>query len=424
MNRIPSLLMLTLTAILATACAEDATPSAGDPATVTDSAGVRIVDLGDAPLDIIEQLTVAPEPDLVIRSREDDASSVFSGVRDVEVLPQGRIAVANGSGNEILVFDSSGERVAVWGGAGDGPGEFRSLELLAFLTPDSLAAGDRGLRRVTVLDAVGRYVRSFGTADAVDRASNPIPPRPMGLLADGSVVGAVYSRPDPVEGAARPAVEIVAIAADGGSAYPVGTWPSDEVAMFEKDGVLEVTQAPFGRRLHIATASDGVWIADDDRWEARKYSPGGELRMVVRSSVSPVAVTDQLIEALLRERYRDAVEGPALEELKQDVREIVRHTTAPSFGAIVGTADGGVAVAEFGLGTAARMWITVRPNGTAAVVELPAGLDVKRWGPDWVIGVARDELDREEIHRYRILAGAGPSSWRAPFRASQHARSG
>ena len=77
----------------------------------------------------------------------------------------------------------------------------------------------------------------------------------------------------------------------------------------------------------------------------------------------------------------------------------------------MGTTSGGVAVAEFGVGTASPLlWITVQPNGTAAAIEVPAGFAVKRWGPDWVMGIVRDELDREEIHRYRILVGAGPGS--------------
>ncbi len=397
--------------LLAAACGPDAAPPPGGNAIVTDSAGVRVVDLGGAPLDLVARRVVAPEPDLVIRS-SDDASSVLFDVRDVEVLPQGHVAVANGSGNEILVFDAAGAQVAAWGGTGDGPGEFRRLDWLAALPPDTLAVGDGGLRRVTILDAGGRYIRSFGTADAVDPASSPVPARPMGLLADGSMIGAVFSRPAAAEGTARPEVEIVALQPGAGSVDPIGTWPGEEVALFRQDGLLEVTQPPFGRRIHIAPAPDGVWIADDDRWEARKYSVGGALSMVVRSSVGPGTVTDELLEAWIGERYRYAVDVPTLEELKEDQREIARHTTTPSFGGIVGTVDGGVAVGGFGVGTASpRMWITVDPDGTAAAIELPAGLDVKRWGPDWVLGVVRDPLDREEIHRYRILAGAAPGPW-------------
>ena len=174
---------------------------------------------------------------------------------------------------------------------------------------------------------------------------------------------------------------------------------------------LEVTQPPFGRRLHIAPAPDGVWIGDDDRWEVRKYSALGTLRMLVRSSAGPAAVTEHLLESWIGERYRYAGQGPYLEELKQDQREIAQHTTTPRFGRIVGTTDGGIAVGEFGVGTASpRRWITVDSSGTVAAVELPAGFDVKRCGTDWIVGVVRDALDREEIRRYRILSGSGLES--------------
>ena len=387
---------------LASACTADA-PGSPAAVAVTDSGEVRIVDLGDAPLEVGERRVVAAEPDLVIRSNEDDASSVFCDVRDVEVLPMERVAVVNGCANEILVYDSSGERLAVWGGTGDGPGEFRSLDWLASLPPDTLAAGERRVRRVTVLDAAGQYVRNVGMASAVDPASNPIPPMAMGLLADGSAIGAFYSQPPAEVGTARPPVEIVAIAPGGGAIHPLGTWPGDELALLRQDGLLEVTQPPFGRGLHIAPAPDGVWIADDDRWEARKYSAQGEPLMVVRASARSLAVTDELLEAWIAERYRHAREVPTLDDLKQDQREIAQHTTTPSFGAIVGMTNGGVALGEFGLDTASpRKWVTVDPTGTVAAIELPAGLDVKRWGRDWVIGVVRDALDREEVHRYRV----------------------
>ena len=398
----------TLAILLALAPAACESPPPPPTATVFDSAGVRIVDLGPAPLEWAEHRALADEPDLVIRSSEHDGATVLSDVRDVEVLPRGRVAVANGSGNDILVFDATGEHVTTWGGTGDGPGEFRRLEWLASLPPDSVAAGDGRLRRVTVFDSDGGFARSFATATAVDPGSRPVPPRPLGLLANGSVIAAYFDRPAAVEGTARPAVEIVATAPTGDRMRMMGTWPGDELALFPQDGQLQITQAPFGRRLHIAPAHDGVWIADDDRWQMRKYSARGVLRMIVRSSASPTAVTDELLEAYIGERYRHAEQVPTLEELKRDQREIAQHTTTPAFGAIRGTTEGGVAVSEFGLDTVSpRVWITVDPDGVVNALELPAGLDVKRWGPDWVIGVVRDALDREEIHRYRIVAGAG-----------------
>ncbi len=388
-------------ALVATGCEPaQSPPTVG----VFDSAGVRVIDLGPVPLDLAEHRILAPEPDLVIRSGEDNRASVLSDVRDIEVLSGGRVAVANGSGNEILVFDAAGQHIGTWGGSGDGPGEFRYLEWLAFLPPDSLAAGDGGLRRVSIFDSAGRYVRNSMTTSAVDLASRPIPPRPMGLLADGSVVAASFERPPPVEGTVRPSVEVVVIPSAGAEVRLLGTWPGEELAVFEEDGLLEVTQPPFGRRLHLSPTPDAVWIADDDQWELRQYSAQGDLRMVVRSSASATVVTDRLLEEFIAERYRYAGQVPTLEDLKRDQQEIARHTTTPSLGMIQGMMDGGVAVGEFNLGEASpRAWITVDPNGIVTAIELPTGLDVKRWGPDWVVGVVRDALDREAIHRYRIL---------------------
>lgn len=190
----------------------------------------------------------------------------------------------------------------------------------------------------------------------------------------------------------------------GAAVHLIGTWPGEELTIFEEDGLLEVTQPPFGRRLHIAPTPAGVWIADDDQWELRQYSAQGDLRMVVRSSATPAVVTDRLLEEFIAERYRYAGQVPTVEDLKQDQREILRHTTTPGLGMIQGMTDGGVAVGEFKLGEASpRGWITVDPNGIVTAIELPTGLDVKRWGPDWIVGVVRDALDREAIHRYRIL---------------------
>ncbi|MYI47213.1 MAG: hypothetical protein F4123_12695, partial [Gemmatimonadetes bacterium] len=110
---IPTLALLFT--LVAAACES---PPSSPTVTVFDSAGVRVVDLGPVPLESAENRALADEPDLVIRSSEDDGATVFSDIRDVEVLPRGRVAVANGSGNDILVFDAAGEHIATWGGTG------------------------------------------------------------------------------------------------------------------------------------------------------------------------------------------------------------------------------------------------------------------------------------------------------------------
>ena len=115
-------------------------------------------------------------------------------------------------------------------------------------------------------------------------------------------------------------------------------------------------------------------------------------------------MSDALLEQRIADKYRSAAQGPALERLKRDQRRLAHHETMPRFGAVLGVMGGGVAVSEYQVGgPPSRTWIVVDPSGGVALVDLPAGLEVKRWGQDWVIGIVRDELDREEVHRYRIL---------------------
>lgn len=373
-------------------------------ATVFDSAGIRVIELGPGIDAELNRRVVASEPDLVIRFDEDDAAAVVAGVTDVELLSQDRIAVADEGGNAILVFDSAGHHIVTWGGIGDGPGEFGRLEWFAYRPPDSLAAGDARLRRVTVFDANGEFVRSFRAPSA---GSSPlVPPRLLGLLGDGSAVGAFFeSIASGAEGEVRPEVEVLVVAPTGDRVHSVGTWPGDELVLFSQEGSLQVVAPPFGRRLHISAGNDRVWIGDDARWEVRGYAADARLRTIVRASISAEAVSDNLIEQRITEKYRGRLsEGPALEELKRDQRSIAHHATTPSFGMLLGMEEGGVAIGEYRANSAGhRAWFMVDSTGGVTVIDLPAALDVKRLGPDWVIGVVRDEFDREEIHRYAIL---------------------
>ena len=393
-------------------------------AVVFDSAGIRVIDLGADPERSAIRRVLAGEPDLVIRSSEDDDGPALFDVRDVQPIPGGRIAVANGGTNQILVFDDSGHLVATWGGFGEGPGEFRRLQWLTLKPPDTLAAGDYGARRVTLLAPDGRFARDLGTESAVGQSSSPIPPQPMGLLRNGALVAATYSGPASEEGTVRPTVELFVIPPDrstpgntagqsvrrtvgdiGGNAVrTVGTWPGDEISLHAEQGQLQVFNTPFGRRLHIETSAEGIWIADDARWELHEYSARGRLVAVVRSSVRPAAVTDPLFEEYLGHKYRGLPEGPGLEELKQLQRAVAFHTTAPGFGRIRAIPGSGLAVGDFATGASdTQRWFTVETNGVVATLEIPVAFDVMRWGNDWILVVVRDALDREEIHRYQIL---------------------
>jgi hypothetical protein len=69
------------------------------------------------------------------------------------------IAAGTLPATRILVYDHRGEFQEAWGRAGDGPGEFRDIRSVRRLPGDSVLVLEYG--RGTVLDADGRYARSF-----------------------------------------------------------------------------------------------------------------------------------------------------------------------------------------------------------------------------------------------------------------------
>ena len=348
---------------------------------------------------------LASEPDLVIRSGVEDDAPVLFEVGDVQPVSGGRVAVANRGTNEILVFDAVGDHVATWGGVGEGPGEFQNLQWLTAISPDTLAAGDYRQRRVSILDASGRFVKAIRAPGLTASSSPAFPPQPEGLLRDGTLVASSFRGPPAQAGTFRPVTELFVIAPGTETPRTFGTFPGNEITLVREGEFLAVVLPPFARNLHIEPAADGIWVGDDGRWELREYSSAGRLRRLIRSAENAEAVTDALLETHIDHKYRDVGPEIDLEPLRGLQRRISGHATVPAFGVVLAIPGGGVAVGAYDtVGSSTRMWRTVDVNGTVTSIRIPTAYDVKHWGPDRILVVVRDELDREEIRRYPILA--------------------
>ena len=342
------------------------------------------------------------EPSIVIGQDESGGGFLMFDVTDVEQVPRGGLAVANGGANEILLFDSTGAYVGKWGGAGEGPGEFLGLSWLGMIAPDTVVAADARLRRVTFFDVDGAVAHSVEMVD-VGRHLGRLPPRPLALLADGWLTATFSESLRPREGSIRPSVHVVGIQRNTGEVYEIGTWPDDELTLYWNDSVLEVVGAPLGRRLHFAVTESGLWIGDDAVGELRQYSGNGELLSVVRWVTEEPEVTEEDVARWVAAKYRYARESRALEELMSEQLARNEHRTLPSFWAIQGRDGDRIAIAQNDVyGEGGRRWVTVDLCGALTVTVLPANMDVKRWKAGWVVGIVRDRVGREEVHAYRI----------------------
>ena len=378
-----------------------------DDVSVRDSSGIRVVEFGVGARAATGTWRLASQPDIALDNREDNALFQFFRVVDVLPLPDGGLAVANAGTSEIRIFNAEGQYVRTVGRSGEGPGEFRSISWIALRPPDSIVAGDIRLRRITVFDGRGNYVRTATTLGSSrdDTRAALAAPEPLGLFGDASFLAVSYDGPAAVAGPARPAARLLHYTPDATSSDLLGSWPGNELYLLGDGARLGVFTPPFQRITRFVVGSEQFWIGDSDRWELRSYSPTGQLLTLVRRAGGDVTVTDALLERVINERYRDVADGPDRAQMVARQKQMVRHATTPSFGDLQIGTDGRLWVGAYPLpGDTTVLWTGIDPDGTlTAYGTVPRRFQVLRFGSDFVIVLIRDHLERESIRLYSMV---------------------
>lgn len=387
--------------LVSSACAEtDDSPRQG--VSVADSSGVRIVHItGDV---VSSSLRLSDEPTVTIGSDGMPASPLHR-VTDAAFLPNGGLVVANAGESEVLVVDERGQLSSRLGGTGEGPGEFRALRWVASKSPDSIVAIDLGLRRITLFEpggAVSRVVNAVGSSsDAA--AIGEFAPQPVGMLGDGSVVMVSYTSLTRKAGVVRRHVELIRFRPDLGVHESLGSTPGDELHLLLLDGRLQVLTPPFARSTVIRVAVDGYFVGDTDRPEIRGYGPRGDLRTVVRWRDTGQRITDEVLDADIRHRFR-TLEGPALEQRLNEQRRISTHVTTPAFQTMLLGSDGRIWIGQHALvSDSAVAWVGIDPAaGTVSSALLPRSMVPLAFRQNEIAVIVRDEFDVETVRRYRL----------------------
>ncbi|MFQ5705037.1 MAG: 6-bladed beta-propeller [Gemmatimonadales bacterium] len=138
------------------ACSSDSPAKFGTPV-VRDSAGIQIVENTTPIWSDGDAWLVDTVPSVRIGGEAEDSVPLV-GVRRARVMADGRIVVASGRTDEVLLFDSLGNFQRVIGGSGKGPGEFSRVEDLYKCVGDTLVVND--FSRVSFFNAHGQHVRT------------------------------------------------------------------------------------------------------------------------------------------------------------------------------------------------------------------------------------------------------------------------
>ena len=409
-------LALLLTAI-AVGCSE---PSPFTESTVVrDSAGVRIVENLQATWEAGEEWRLGDTPALEIGGIEGDPEQELYRVRDAFRLANGDIVVANAGTHELRFYDRVGAYLHSVGGKGGGPGEFQVLGSVRRFGPESLVAHDPRQHRLSFFDRNGEFGRSVPVRDRTAIGFSQV----AGVFGDGTILvhaPAVAEGEVVPIGVSRRMERLFRYAADGeSSADSVGWALGREMFTYRTEQISMGGPPHFGRSTGLLVRDDRYYVATNDSYEIKVYSPSGLLQLAIRKRHQNHAVTQEDIEAL-RERIDRRIER-AREGIRQTARKMLGEMsfpeTMPAFGrtgaperTVHVDAAGNLWVLEYNRpGDESRRWTVFAADGVLlGTLSVPETLDLLDIGDDYVLGKWQDELDVEHVLLYELIKPGSP----------------
>ena len=391
-----SRLMLFLSAGMVAACAR------GDDAAheTRDSAGIRIVESRRAAWTDDTRWRIGAEPSLDIGGGDSADAYLLHRVITSEVLPGGRVAVANTGTAEVRIFDSAGRHLSTVGRRGQGPGEFSSPWHLHAMPGDSLLVVDLRGFRFNVFGPNGAFVRSYTTPVATGAEGTEL----VDWFDDGTALVHRYERTEPDTQSTEPRrsrLSLFRIASDGRMLDSLGFF----AAQTSVSGNLYV----WGPYTHETAHDSTVYVGLADQYEILRYTNRGKLVGIIRRDL-PNRPTTAADIAAFREAAlpRDLAEreNPQLRARIERMFVAARYAPVfPPYFHLRTDQPGNLWAQEYtpriGEG---RIWSVFDPEGIyLGDVEMPDRFRVYQIGADFVLGQWRDADDVEHVRRYPII---------------------
>lgn len=385
------------------------------PYSVRESAGIRIVE------------SASPAPGSRLGWRIGAGAKVSIGalvaaeeyqlyeVGDATRLADGRIVVANGGSNELLVFDADGNYLAGWAGQGEGPGEFRTLALVHPWAGDSLVAADSEQGRVSIFDLEGEHGRTTtlkGEPGGFFRSisTDPTQHRMMDVLPGNTMltrdVGGAMT-----EGLWRWDHVYALVRANGSGTVSLGDFPGPEIysesIFVEEERMVYVTplRHPFGETTFTAAWGHLIAFGRNETYEIRAFASDGSLSRIVRREYTVGTPARAQMDAHFREQFADLADEDRNRRLEV-AANVPMVETFPAYSGIEGDAPGYLWVRDFKLPgdeSEKPAWTVFDPEGRAlGFVETPPGLTIYEIGEDYILGKRTDEFDIEYVEVWEL----------------------
>lgn len=363
---------------------------------------------------------VSAEPTTRVGGTDERPGYLITALGDATRLSDGRIVVADMGARELRFYAPDGEHLRTAGGPGEGPGEFGLPTLLVREAGDTVLVLDdwRGISRFSpdgdFLDAYTFSV--FGVGRHECRGGEG-----ARLLIPG---GRVLSAETELDGSVNPGCPsfpegVFRMTALLGGVDP-RTGGYDTLAILPADELDTSRRLVYGRGLSVAVAGGRVFAGDTGADSIRVFHVATGERLASRPApfeARPIPPEARAQDAV-RRRMRDGTERAI---------PFAYPASYPRFARVVGDSDGNVWVMRYPdvtepvrsdayTSTFTRrvppegaLWRVVAPDGSViAEVRTPPHLFVLEIGPDWLLGVREDELDRQSVEVWGLDRHGGP----------------
>jgi hypothetical protein len=368
---------------------------------VRDSAGVRIVESARAAWTAAELWQVAAEPLLRLGNVTGDPAYQFHQIRAIDVLRDGGVAVLDGGSAQLRRFAADGRHAWSAGSRGRGPGQF---EVPVYLGHDSLGffLWDRSLARLTVVGEDGTVLRSESFTSA---SGNP--PIAHARFADGALLTTIPTTIRPPEPGTLLAdsIQMWRFDPDTRNRLLLARLPST-VWLWTGQYQLPV---PFTPNALRATAGTRLITASTVIPEIRVYASSGDLEARFVLTRAPVSVSPTDLDRTLGDWGRRRLYGAPSEVWAEWRDRLPVPELRPAFDRLFADAQGNIWARRFRIDADSSVvpsWDVLDSTGRyLGEVTTPRDLEIMVFGDRRLAGVARDSLDVEHVHVYRIQHG-------------------
>jgi hypothetical protein len=256
----------------------------------TDSAGVEIVHHSALDSTAPDLWALDDQPVFSIGSAE--GNDALHRVTAAALLSDGSIAILNAGTGETRTYTRDGQLLRSFGRTGSGPGEFRAFSRAIDVLPgDTIVVFDPRLRRATMISPSGEAATTtFATT------SRAVAGRYIGRLPDGThLVAHTLARGALSDGRVfQDSVQVIQHGADGAVMAELARLASTEmISVSRPGGAVQIMEMPFGARVWIERAENGIIVAHNRALELRVYSFSGTLQRIVRRDDPVIPLSDE-----------------------------------------------------------------------------------------------------------------------------------